>query len=175
MRSGAALAFGGLLLLAPALGGCGFTPLYATGGVSPDMSAIRVVTPAGRTGHLLSEDLQDDLATARGQEPRYQLDLAIDEKRYARGLTFEQVATWYELSIRVSYSLRDIASGKSLTAGVVPVSVSYNAANDPYAGVVSQQNGQQRAASDAAQRIRIALASYFAGAPIKTPGTNAGS
>src|SRR6185312_13486657 len=141
MRSGAALAIGGLLLLAPALGGCGFTPLYATGGVSPDMSAIRVVTPAGRTGHLLSEDLQDDLATARGQEPRYQLDLAIDEKRYARGLTFEQVATWYELSIRVSYSLRDIASGKSLTAGVVPVSVSYNAANDPYAGVVSQQNG----------------------------------
>ncbi len=85
------------------------------------------------------------------------------------------MATWYELSIRVSYSLRDIASGKSLTAGVVPVSVSYNAANDPYAGVVSQQNGQQRAASDAAQRIRIALASYFAGAPIKTPGTNAGS
>ena len=165
----------GFALLAPALGGCGFTPLYATGGVSPSLSAIAVITPSGRTGHLLSEDLQDDLATARGKQPLYQLDLALDEKRYARGLSFEQVATWYELSLRVSYSLVDLSSGKTLTSGVMPVSVSYNAAGDPYAGVVAQQNGQQRAASDAAQRIRIALASYFAGAPVKTPGTSAGS
>ncbi len=165
----------GFALLAPALGGCGFTPLYATGGVSPSLSAIAVITPSGRTGHLLSEDLQDDLATARGKQPLYQLDLALDEKRYARGLSFEQVATWYELSLRVSYSLIDLSSGKTLTSGVMPVSVSYNAAGDPYAGVVAQQNGQQRAASDAAQRIRIALASYFAGAPVKTPGTSAGS
>ena len=165
----------GFALLAPALGGCGFTPLYATGGVSPALSAIEVITPSGRTGHLLSEDLQDDLATARGKQPLYQLDLALDEKRYARGLSFEQVATWYELSLRVSYSLVDLSSGKTLTSGVMPVSVSYNAAGDPYAGVVAQQNGQQRAASDAAQRIRIALASYFAGAPVQTPGTSAGS
>ncbi len=175
MRLAARLAIGFLLLTAPALGACGFTPLYATGGVSPDMSAIRVITPEGRTGHLLSEDLQDNFATARDKEPRYQLDLAIDEKRYARGLTFEQVATWYELSIRVDYSLIELSSGKTLSSGVIPVSVSYNAANDPYAGVVAQQNGQQRAASDAAQRIRLALASYFAGAKVKTPGTSAGS
>ena len=174
MRAGAKLAFG-LGLLAPTLGACGFTPLYATGGVSPALSAIEGITPEGRTGHLLSEDLQDDFATTRGQPPAYRLELALDEKRYARGLTFEQVATWYELSLRVSYSLVEISSGKTLTAGVMPVSVSYNAANDPYAGVVAQQNGQQRAASDAAQRIRIALGSYFAGAPIKTPGTSAGS
>ena len=174
MRPGAKIAVV-LGLLAPAVGGCGFTPLYATGGVSPALSAIEVITPEGRTGHLLSEDLQDDFATVRGQPPVYRLQLAVDEKRYARGLTFEQVATWYELSLRVSYSLVEISSGKTLTAGVMPISVSYNAANDPYAGVVAQQNGQQRAASDAAQRIRIALGAYFAGSPIKTPGTSAGS
>ncbi len=174
MKRGAALATC-LVLLAPSLGACGFTPLYATPGVGPGMSAIEVITPEGRTGHLLSEDLQDDLATARGKPPLYRLALAIDEKRYARGLTFEQVATWYELSLRISYSLIEISSGKTLTSGVMPVSVSYNAAGDPYAGIVAQQNGQQRAASDAAQRIRIELASYFAGAPVKTPGTSAGS
>ena len=174
MRALAKIAVG-FALLAPALGGCGFTPLYGAGGVSPALSAIEVITPEGRTGHLLSEDLQDDFATARGKPPAYRLELAVDEKRYARGLTFEQVATWYELSLRVSYSLIEISSGKTLTTGVMPVSVSYNAAGDPYAGVVAQQNGQQRAASDAAQRLRIALASYFAGAPIQSPGTSAGS
>jgi LPS-assembly lipoprotein len=174
MRAGALIALG-LIALAPMLGACGFTPLYATPGVTPNMAAIHVVTPEGRTGHLLSEDLQDDLAIARDQTPRYQLDLSLEEKRYARGLTFEQVATWYELSVRVSYSLIDLSSGRTLTSGVMPVSVSYNAANDPYAGIVAQQDGQQRAASDAAQRIRIAIAAYFAGAPIKTPITSVGS
>ena len=174
MRAWAAIA-AGLAALAPALGGCGFTPLYAVNGVSSGMSGIEVVTPEGRTAHLLSEDLRDDLATDRSKPPVYRLALAVDEKRYARGLTFEQVTTWYELSVRVSYSLIEISSGRTLTTGVMPVSVSYNAASDPYAGVVAQQNGQQRAAANAAQRIRIELAAYFAGAPIKTPGTSAGS
>ena len=174
MKRGAALAVC-FVLLAPTLGACGFTPLYAEQGVSPGLSAVEVITPEGRIGHLLSEDLQDNFATARGKPPLYRLAMAIDEKRYARGLTFEQVATWYELSLRVSYSLIEISSGKTLTTGVMPVSVSYNAANDPYAGIVAQQNGQQRAAADAAQRIRVELASYFAGAPIHAPGTAAGS
>ena len=152
----------GAALLLPLLAGCGFTPLYATPGVTPGMAAVRIVTPEGRTGHLLSEDLRDDLAVDRSTAPLYRLDLAVDETRYARGLSTEQVATWYELSVRVSYSLVEISSGKTMTAGITPVSVSYNALDDPYAGIVAQQDGQQRAASEAAQRIRLQIATYFA-------------
>ena len=162
MKLGRTLAGLGLALALPALGGCGFTPLYAQPGVTPALAGIEVITPEGRTGHLLSEDLQDNLATARGKPPLYRLALAVDETRYARGLSTENVATWYELSVRVSYSLIDLASGKTLTAGVTPVSVSYNALNDPYAGIVAQQDGQKRAASEAAQRIRLELGRYFA-------------
>ena len=153
------------LLALPLLGGCGFTPLYATPGVSSGLSNIEVITPEGRTGHLLSEDLQDDLATKRGEPAAYRLDLNLDEKRYARGLDTDNVATWYELSLRVSYALVDKSSGKTLVAGLEPISVSYNAVNDPYAGIVAQQDGQKRAASEAAQRIRIALGSWFARQP----------
>ena len=161
MMRGAALAIC-LALLAPALGACGFTPLYATPGVTPAMAAIEVVTPEGRTGHLLSEDLQDDLAVNHDQPARYRLALAVDETRYARGLSTEQLATWYELSVRVSYSLIEVSSGKTLKTGMTPVSVSYDAANDPYAGIVAQQDGQKRAAAEAAQRIRIHIAAYLA-------------
>ena len=173
MRARAGMAAASALLALP-MGGCGFTPLYATGSVTPSMASIEVITPEGRTGHLLSEDLQDDFAIDRSNPARYRLDLAVQEKRYARGLDYQQVATWYELSLRISYSLIDISSGKTLTAGVMPISVSYNEANDPYAGIVAQQDGQVRAAGEAAQRIRIAIAAYFAGNPIKTPGTSAG-
>ncbi len=126
-----------------------------------------MTTPEGRIGHLLSEDLQDNLAIDRSKPAIYRLALAVDENRYARGLSEENVATWYELSLRVSYSLVDVESGQTLTAGVMPVNVSYNAAADPYAGIVAQQDGQRRAAAEAAQRIRIELASYFAGRPAR--------
>jgi LPS-assembly lipoprotein len=163
MRARAAFIAAGLALVLPALAGCGFTPLYAQPGVSPAMAAIRVVTPDGRSGHLLSEDLQDDLAVSRSREPLYQLNLAIDEVRYPRGLNVQQTATWYELQLRVDYSLTEIASGKTLTAGRVPVTVSYNAVQDPYGGIVAQQDGQKRAASEASREIRLKIADYFAG------------
>jgi LPS-assembly lipoprotein len=170
VRAGIAI----VLAAVPLLAGCGFTPLYATNEVTPSMSKIEVVTPEGRTGHLLSEDLQDNLAVARGEPAKYRLAMSLDERRYARGLDFQQVATWYELSLRVSYTLIDIESGKTLTSGVMPVSVSYNDPNDPYAGIVAQQDGQVRVANEAAQRIRIAIAAYFAGQRLQTAGTNAG-
>jgi LPS-assembly lipoprotein len=163
-----------LALVALPLAGCGFTPLYATPGVSPALAHVEVVTPDGRLGHLLGEDLRDDLAVDRGSEPRYRLALAVDEQRYARGLSTEEVATWYELSVRVSYSLIDLGSGRTLTAGVTPVHVSYNAVNDPYAGIVAQQDGQKRAAAEAAQRIRIELAAWFAQRPGGAPAPVAG-
>ena len=154
-----------VVMALPALSGCGFTPLYGAPGVTSGLAGVDVITPEGRTGHLLSEDLQDDLAIDRGKAPVYRLALNVDEQRYARGLSTEQLATWYELSLKVSYSLIDIESGKTLTAGIMPVSVSYNAVGDPYAGIVAQQDGQKRAAAEAAQRIRIELASYFASQP----------
>lgn len=164
MRAGAA-AFACLALIAalPVLSGCGFTPLYAQPGVTPAMAAIRVVTPEGRTGHLIGEDLQDDLAVGARRDPLYQLNLAVDETRYPRGINVDQTATWYELKVRVSYSLTEIATGHTLLAGHMPVTVSYNAAEDPYTGIVAQQDGQKRAASEASQRIRLEIADFFAG------------
>ena len=169
MRARTLFAALGLVCALPMLSACGFTPLYAQPGVTPAMAAIRVVTPEGRTGHLISEDLQDDLAVGRTREPLYQLNLAVDETRYPRGLNVQQTATWYELRLRVSYSLLDIASGKTITAGRVPVNISYNAVDDPYAGIVAQQDVQKRAAAEASQRIRLEIADYFAGRGAAAP------
>lgn len=169
MRARLALAGIGLAAALPLLSGCGFTPLYAQPGVTPAMAAIRVVTPEGRTGHLLSEDLQDDLAVGPRREPLYQLNLAVDETRYPRGLNVQQTATWYELQLKVSYSLLEIASGRTITTGRVPVTVSYDAVDDPYAGIVAQQDGQKRAAAEASQRIRLEIADYFAGKGAPAP------
>ena len=162
MRRAALIALGLLALTAPALSGCGFTPMYAQPGISSTLAATEIVTPQGRTGQLISEALADQLGSDRRQAPAYRLVLALDEKRYARGLQVEETATWYELSLKVDYSLIDLATGETVTAGHVPVSVSYDAARDPYAGVVAQQNSQKRASGEAAMRIRLELSRALA-------------
>ena len=53
------LILGGVLASGLALGGCGFTPLYAAPGVVPKLAAIDVTAPQGRTGFLLREHLDD--------------------------------------------------------------------------------------------------------------------
>lgn len=154
---------------APLLAGCGFTPLYAQPGVSPSLSAIDVITPEGRTGQLLMEALSDQLALDRRVPARFRLNLALDERRYARGLQPEEIATWYEQYASVRYSLVDIATGETMTAGVIPVSVSYDAVRDPYAGIVQQRDGEKRAADEAAVRLRLELSRYFAGRGAVSP------
>ena len=61
----------------------------------------------------------------------------------------------------VSYQLIEIATGRLVKAGVEPIQVVYDVADQPYAGIAAQQNSQERAAQEAAQRIRTDLAVYF--------------
>ena len=137
-------------------------PLYAQGGVTGGLGSIAVDVPQGRTAYLLREDLDDVLGRNAHQAPTYKLVVTIDERRFARGLRVDNVANRYELQLKVGYQLINIETGSVLTTGAVPVAVTYDSADAPYGGITAQQDGQKRAASEAAQQIRIDLARYFA-------------
>lgn len=164
-RSRAAKAALGALgaVLALGLSACGFTPLYGVPGVSGGLSSIDVTVPHGRTAFLLGQDLEDELARDRGTPAVYRLDLKVQEHRYPRGLQISGVASRYETHVTVTYQLIELASGKVLKSAVEPIEVSYAASDLPYASISAQQNAQERAASVAADHIRVALAVYFAG------------
>ena len=153
---------GSLALAAASLGGCGFTPLYAEHGVAGGLSAIAVNVPRGRTAFLLSQDLEDSLARDHNVAPAYRLDITLEERNYPRGLQINDVATHNETHVNVGYHLVDLASGKVLKAGTERVEVTFAVAAQPYAGVSAEQDAQARAASTAADRIRLDLAVYFA-------------
>jgi len=155
------------LLSGVLLAGCGFTPLYASRGVSPALSAIQVNAPKGRAGFLIGEQLGDALATDRSAPPRYRLDVVVREQRFSRGLSAANVALRYETHVTVSYQLIELGLGKVITSGSEPIEVTYAAADQPYEGIAAQQDAQVRAAADAAQRIRVDLATFFAGQSLK--------
>ncbi len=160
-----------LALLAALLGlaACaGFTPLYATPGLTPSLRAIDVVVPQNRSGFLLHEQLDDELARDRDRPARYRLNLTLVERRFPRGLRVNNVASDFELDLRVSYALVDTTNAKTLLTGLAPISVFYVSADAPYAGIAAQQDAQERAANQAAIQIRLDLSRYFAAHPAQT-------
>jgi LPS-assembly lipoprotein len=157
---------GALALAAAAqLGGCGFTPLYAQPSVVGGLTHVQVVAPRGRVGFLLREDLDDALGHAKGEAPQYRLEMVLNQQRAAHGLTENATAQRYELDLTVIYTLIEISTGKVAATGQVVSNVSYDSADQPYAGIAARQDSQDRLASDAAQKIQVQIAAWMAGHP----------
>ena len=163
------LAAGVLSLAGAPLAGCGFTPLYATPGLSSGLSSIQVESPDGRVAYLVRESLDDDLARDKNADPAWRLTFTVDQTRDPRGLTVNDYAQRYQVGLTISYALTNLATGQVAHTGRVVSQVSYDAANDPYAGIAARQDSQQRAASDAARKIEIDLAAWMARHVAKNP------
>lgn len=174
----AALGAAGLLMT-----GCGFTPLYATNGTGSSLASIDIRPPKSntfyngvttdRTGFLLRQSLVDELTSRDAGPPRYVLDTTITERRFPRGVRVNNVANQYEINMTVAYVLTDSVTGKVATQGSSAVLVTYDSADPPYAGTIGAQNGDERAAQQAAIQVRLALARFFAGRPSSGPGLTA--
>jgi LPS-assembly lipoprotein len=152
----------GALGAALALGGCGFTPLYAAPGVVSKLSGVNVVAPQGRTGFLLAQHLDDAFAKDRGAKPAYSMRLSLSEARYPRGIRTDNVATRYEYVLTADYTLANEPAGDIAKKGRVRVELTYDSADQPYASVAAQQDAQDRAAQEAARRIQLELAAWLA-------------
>ena len=144
------------------LAACGFTPLYATPGLSKGLSAIEVVAPQGRVAFLMRQDLDDALGRDKASAPEWRLDINITQSRDPRGLRLDNVAERYAVTVTVDYTLTSVATGKAVHSGQVASQVSYDAADAPYAGIAARQNTQEKVASDAARRIEVDLAACMA-------------
>ncbi len=153
------------VLIAAALGlsGCaGFQPLYAQSDVVRTLGAIEVSAPAGRTGYLMRQHLDDAFAKDRSAPPRYALDLTLAEARFPRGVRIDNVATRYEYALTASYALKTVPAGVVAKRGQVRVELTYDSADQPYASISAQQDAQDRAADEAARRIELELAVWLA-------------
>lgn len=153
-----------LALVSPGLSACvsGFTPVYGRPGVARGMARIDVETPQTRTGYLLRESLEDALAYDRASPATYRLVIKLHESRRSRGLDESRVATRYEVTLTASYVLTDIATNQMVLRGNRPIHITYDTTDQPYAGIVAQQDGQRRAAGQAADQIKTDILAWFA-------------
>lgn len=150
-------AFGILTMLAA----CGFTPLYAEPGVSPTLSRISVSVPDTRTGFELRQALEDELAWDRSQAALWRLQTDLDQRRTPLGRRVDDTVSRYELVLTVRYQLTPVSGGEAITDAVT-ATVTYAAADQAYAAIAAQRDGEQRAVAEAARLIRLDLSRALA-------------
>ena len=148
----------GVLALVASLGlaGCGFTPLYAQGAAGTSLSRISVTTQDDRLGYRVREQLEDALGRDGSQAPLYRLETSVEHSRRPLGRRIDDTATRYELTVRGAWTLIPLNGGDPIT-GTETVTTTYAAADQPYAAIAAQQDGEERAAAELARQIRLDL------------------
>src|SRR5690606_15095720 len=144
MRAAVAVALMGLTLA-----GCGFTPLYGDAGVGSSLSRIAVSTQDDRLGYRVREQLEDALGRDASRAPLWRLETLVEQSRRPLGRRIDDTATRYELTVRGRWTLTPLGGGPPLT-GARTVTTTYAAADQPYAAIAAQQDGEERAAAELA-------------------------
>lgn len=168
--------YAAVVLLGLMLSGCGFRPLYAVpdtpnGSMQGTLRSIYVEPVPERLGYQLRNrmiDVLDGQGEAGGA--RYRLKLTLTTRAEAIGVQSQTTPTGvtqtaitrYNDTLTVNYELSDARSGAVMTKGVETGLSAYNVLTSPYATLAVQQDADRRAAEDIADRIRIALAVWFA-------------
>jgi len=148
-------------LAAAALGlaACGFTPIYGQtgeGAVGTKLSRISISTPDDRLGFRLREQLEDALGRNGNQTAQWHLGTEVAQSRIPLGRRIDDTATRYQLTVSAKWTLTPVAGGEPIT-GESTTTTTYAAADQPYAAIVAQQDGEDRAAADLAHLIRLDL------------------
>lgn len=138
------------------LSACGFTPLYSENGIGSSLSRVAVTTQDDRLGYRVREQLEDALGRDGAQAPLWRLETALVQSRRPLGRRIDDTATRYELTVRGVWTLTPTAGGPAIS-GVETVTITYAAADQPFAAIAAQQDGEERAAAELARLIRLDL------------------
>jgi len=148
------------------LNGCGFHPLYKESSreVKYHLNHIKIQTIPNREGQLLHNQLST-LLTPYGPARHPLYTLSTDLTFAARGVAIQKDATASQEAIDLTYSitLSDLRTGKTLFSTNETISVDYVLSfTVPYSNFIEEKSAKRRLVEEAAQNIRLHLASFFA-------------
>ena len=155
------------LMLATALGACGFQPLYGEqpGGVrtNAELAQIEVLEiDQGRPGQDVYNGLIDRLSpNGEPIDPDYQLRVNLRETREGVAIERDASITRYNYLLSARYSLVDNRSGNVVHEGQSRSIASYNVVDSQFATLIAQRDAEERAATELSEDIKLRLAIFF--------------
>jgi LPS-assembly lipoprotein len=158
-------------ILAAALGGCMFQPMYAQTpllGSGPSLrDALRDVEVAsiqGRIGNELRNDLIYELTGGEGNQvdAPFRLTLVANVSSFSPVIDTESGRPVAEMvSFDVTYKLHDVVRDRTVLTEQALARVSIDRSQQRFANVRAIRDAENRAAKVVAEQIRSRLASFF--------------
>lgn len=172
------LAVGAAMLLAAAAAGCSVQPLYSettssTTGMRVDMASalasINVVTEQTRSNdQRVAQEVRNHLIFLFGggagaaAQPAYGLSTAVTTRRTAAArvqpTTRDEEPTAAVVTVRVQYVMTDARSGERIAGGIRLATAAFDISRQEFASVRAERDAQNRAAREAAELVRMAVA-----------------
>ncbi len=147
------------------LAGCGFRPVYGTGGsdggadVMADLAATRIASIEDRDGQILHNLLLDRFnPKGRPANPQHVLTVELSSSQADRGTQIDASVRRAELSVSVSASLSTGETSFSFSSRTV---ASFSISESDYAAEVARQDAMRRSLVVIADDLRLQAATYF--------------
>ncbi len=152
------------------LSACGFTPMHDPGlGIGHSVTNnidIHMVEPADLEDQEGAFWLQQALFDRLGDNSNgaHVLEIRPDYRKSGAGITADDVATRLTLTVNARYALKDKKDGKVLDKGRITYSSVYGATREPYGQESAYKVTLKNVSREAADRLIVELASYYASA-----------
>jgi LPS-assembly lipoprotein len=146
--------------LALTLAACNLAPVYSGGSASPAsalLAATEISPIPDRQGFLVRQALLDRFG-AVSANPRYRLEIALDDQIVAFGVRGDNSAARERRTLRARYRLVDIASNAVLLDATAGSDVGIDRVSSNYAVVAAETTALERLAIEVANQITAKLA-----------------
>lgn len=154
-----------VLFLALLLAGCGLHPLYGGGSgglVAGTLRDVQIAPIPGQSGWLMRNKLVDRLGESGAGQPRYRLDVTLDDNITAFGLRADRAATQERRTLRARYQLVDTSNGAVLLDATAGSDAGIDIVSSEYATVAAEQTALEQLSDIVADQIVARLAVYAA-------------
>jgi len=150
------------LAAAACVAGCGYTPAYAPAGRASGLQGeILVDAPNSDLAFFLAEELERRLGRAANARYRLSYDISTNSSRQA--LTNNEETTRYYVRGRLSFQLRDEASGAVVQSGRLENFTAYSSTASTIATLTAER--------DAEKRLMVSLADELVTRLVATTGS----
>lgn len=147
-------------LLAALLAGCGFEPVYQSGGaLEQRLAQVHVVPQDSRIGFATRNALLDAIqAPDKPAQPAYRLALNVSGDRERLGIEADETASRINVVLDTTWTLTQLGEeSKVIDRGSIRRVVPYNVVDDNYASLIAERDAEVLAGRMTGEAIRTRL------------------
>jgi len=165
---GRTLRIAGATLAVSLLAACQLTPVYGPGpggaNVSGELAAISIEEVHDRVAQVVRNELISAFTGgAQPAAPRYDMRLTVSTSSGVQALTKDQIKPLASAQVTVSFDLIERSTNRQIGRGTARGSASYTQLNQAFANDRALRDAEDRAATSAADDIRLRVATLLAG------------